>query len=78
MQDLGFWQNQFGVQRAPSVAFLRGPGALPAVFDASNTRRLDVVKLVADNAWQVKPIMALTCVLLLYAAILTVVFLSTA
>lgn len=33
--------------------FLRGPGALPAVYDASNTKRLDIAKLIADNAWQV-------------------------
>ena len=53
VQDLGFWQGRLGVHRAPSVVFLRGPGAVPAVYDASNTKRLDVAKLVADNAWQV-------------------------
>ncbi len=53
LQDLAFWQGKFGVQRAPSVVFLRGPGALPAVHDTSNTKRLDIAKLIADNAWQV-------------------------
>ena len=53
VQDLAFWQGRLGVQRAPCVVFLRGPGALPAVYDASNTKRLDVAKLVADNSWQV-------------------------
>lgn len=53
MQDLPFWQARLGVHRVPSVVFLRGPGALPAVYDASNTRRLDIAKLVADNSWQV-------------------------
>ncbi len=53
LQDLTFWQGKLGVQRAPSVVFLRGPGALPAVYDASNTKRLDIAKLIADNAWQV-------------------------
>ena len=53
MQDLAFWQGRLGVHRAPSVVFLRGPGALPAVYDTSNTKRLDVAKLVADNSWQV-------------------------
>lgn len=41
------------MHRVPSVVFLRGPGALPAVYDASNTKRLDIAKLVADNSWQV-------------------------
>lgn len=53
LQDLTFWQSKLGVQRAPSVVFLRGPGALSAVYDASNTKRLDIAKLIADNAWQV-------------------------
>ena len=53
VQDLGFWQGRLGVHRPPSVVFLRGPGAVPAVYDAANTKRLDVAKLVADNAWQV-------------------------
>lgn len=52
-EDLTFWQSKLGVQRAPSVIFLRGPGALSAVYDASNTKRLDIAKLIADNAWQV-------------------------
>ncbi|DBA85275.1 TPA: DnaJ subfamily C member 16 [Trebouxia sp. C0005] len=52
-EDLIFWQGKLGVQRAPSVVFLRGPGALPAVYDASNTKRLDIAKIIADNAWQV-------------------------
>lgn len=55
VQDLPFWQTRLGVHRVPSVVFLRGPGALPAVYDASNTRRLDIAKLVADNSWQVLP-----------------------
>ena len=53
MQDLPFWQERLGVHKVPSVVFLRGPGALPAVYDASNTKRLDIAKLVADNSWQV-------------------------
>ena len=53
LQDLVFWQGKLGVLRAPSVVFLRGPGAVPAVYDASNTKRLDIAKLIADNAWQV-------------------------
>ncbi|KAL0042325.1 hypothetical protein WJX77_009183 [Trebouxia sp. C0004] len=52
-EDLVFWQGKLGVQRAPSVVFLRGPGALPAVYDASNTKRLEIAKLIAENAWQV-------------------------
>ncbi|KAL3131728.1 DnaJ subfamily C member 16 [Trebouxia sp. C0009 RCD-2024] len=52
-EDLPFWQSRLGVHRVPSVVFLRGPGALPAVYDASNTKRLDIAKLVADNSWQV-------------------------
>ena len=53
LQDADFWQDKLGVQRAPSLVFLRGPGALPAIFDASNTKRLDIARLIADNAWQV-------------------------
>lgn len=53
LQDLAYWQGRLGVHRVPSVVFLRGSGALPAVYDASNTRRLDIAKLVADNSWQV-------------------------
>lgn len=53
VQDLPFWRGRLGVHRVPSVVFLRGPGALPAVYDASNTKRLDIAKLVADNSWQV-------------------------
>ena len=53
VQDLPYWQGRLGVHRVPSLVFLRGPGALPAVYDASNTRRLDIAKLVADNSWQV-------------------------
>ncbi len=64
LQDLIFWQGKLGVQRAPSVVFLRGPGALPAVYDASNTKRLDIAKLIADNAWQVMRCMCVCNMLL--------------
>ena len=53
VQDAGFWQQRFGVQRAPALVFLRGPGVAPAVFDTSNSKRLDVGKLASDNQWQV-------------------------
>ena len=53
VQDAGYWQERFGVQRAPALVFLRGPGVAPAVFDTSNSKRLDVGKLASDNQWQV-------------------------
>lgn len=52
-QDATFWRERLGVQRAPALVFLRGPGVAPAVFDTSNSKRLDVGKLAVDNQWQV-------------------------